>query len=103
MYFPTNLDGNVGTWFKTLFPGNIYNFGQLKYLSLTNFMQLRIYKVETHSIIDCKQKEGEMVHEYFTRFTKATLDVSGLEQGLITGAFTWGLLPGLLSKKLMGK
>ena len=37
-YFPTTLDGNAGTWFKTLCSGSIYNFVQLKYFFLTNFM-----------------------------------------------------------------
>ncbi|KAL7586215.1 hypothetical protein Lser_V15G40952 [Lactuca serriola] len=102
-YFPTTLDGNGGTWFKTLQLGSISNFAQLKYLFLTNFMQLRKYKGESHSITGCKQREGETVREYFTRFINATLDVSGHDEGLIAGAFTWGLLPGPLSQKLMGK
>nr|KAJ0216070.1 hypothetical protein LSAT_V11C300135490 [Lactuca sativa] len=103
MYFPTTLDGNADTWFKTLRSGNISNFFQLKYLFLTNFMQLRKYKGDSHSIIGCKQKEGETVREYFTRFINATLDVLGHDEGLIAGAFTWGLFPGPLSQKLMGK
>ncbi|XP_023755822.1 uncharacterized protein LOC111904277 [Lactuca sativa] len=102
-YFPTILDGNAGTWFMTLRTGNIYNFVQLKYLFLTNFMQLRKYKVNSHSIIGCKKKEGESVREYFTWFTNATLDVSGHDEGLIVGAFTCRLLPGPRSQKLMGK
>ncbi|XP_052626823.1 uncharacterized protein LOC128133427 [Lactuca sativa] len=101
-YFPTTLDGNADTWFKTLQPGGISNFAQLKYLFLTNFMQLHKYKGDSHSIIGCKQSEGETVREYFTRFINVTLDVSGHEEGLIAGAFTWGLLPGPLSQKLMG-
>lgn len=39
-YFPTTLDGNAGTWFKTLRARSIYNFVQLKYLIMKNFMQL---------------------------------------------------------------
>lgn len=66
-------------------------------------MQLRKYKDDSHSIIGCKQREGETVREYFTRFINATLDVPGHDEGLIAGAFTWGLLPGPLSQKLMGK
>ncbi|XP_023763884.1 uncharacterized protein LOC111912382 [Lactuca sativa] len=102
-YFPTTLDGNAGTWFKTLRQGSIYNFGQLKYPFLTNFMQLRKYKGDSHSIIGCKNKEGETMREYFTRFTNATLDVPGHDECLIDGAFTWGLFPGPLSQKIMGK
>ncbi|XP_042751977.1 uncharacterized protein LOC122194804 [Lactuca sativa] len=102
-YFPTTLDGNTDTWFKTLRPGSISNFAQLKYLFLTKFMQSRKYKGDSHSIIRCKQKEGETVRECFTRFINTTLDVSRHDEGLIAGAFTWGLLPGPLSQKLMGK
>lgn len=95
-YFRTTLDGKAGMWFKTLRPGSIYYFGQLKYLFLTNFMQLQKYNEDSHTIIDCKQKEGETVREYFTRLTNATLDVPGHNEGLIAGAFTWGLYSGTL-------
>lgn len=102
-YFPKTLYGNTGMWFKTLRPGTIYNFGQLKYLFLMNFMHLRKYKGDSQSIIGCIQKKGETVREYFTKFINATLDIPCHEEGLIIGAFTWGLLPGPLSQKLMGK
>ncbi|KAL7603323.1 hypothetical protein Lser_V15G16837 [Lactuca serriola] len=102
-YFPTTLDGNAGTWFKTLRSGTINNFGQLTYFFLTNFMQLQKYKDDSHSIIGCKQKEGETVRKYFMRFTNAMLDIPRHDEGLIVGAFTWGILSGPLSQKLMGK
>ena len=35
-----------------------------------------------------------MVREYFAIFTSATIHITGRNEGLITGAFTWGLLPG---------
>ena len=102
-YLPTTLDGNACTWFKALRRGSIYNFGQLKYLFLTNFMQLLKYKGDSYSIIDCKKKEGETMREYFTRFRNAMLDVPGHDEGLIAGAFTLGLLSGPISQKLMDK
>lgn len=40
---------------------------------------------------------------YFARFTSVTLDVQGHAEGIIAGAFMWGLLPRTLSHKLMGK
>ena len=43
------------------------------------------------------------MREYFTRFTNATPDDLGHSEGLIAGAFTWGLLPRPLSQKLMGE
>ncbi|KAI3493481.1 hypothetical protein L1887_41873 [Cichorium endivia] len=102
-YFPTTLDGNAGAWFKSLAPNSIYNFEQLKQLFLTNFMQLRKYRGDNHSIMGCKQREGESVKEYFRRFNKVTLDVPGQDDRMVTGAFTWGLLPGPLSRKFLGK
>lgn len=74
-------------WFTTLRPRGIYNFGQLKYLFLTNFVQLQKYKGDSHSIIGYKQKEVETVREYFSRFTNTTLDVPGHNEGLIAGSF----------------
>ncbi|KAL7601482.1 uncharacterized protein LOC111911505 [Lactuca sativa] len=102
-YFPTTLEGNVGTWIKTLKLSSINNFNQLKYLFITNFMQLRKYKGDCHTIIGCKQREGHTVKDYFARLIKATLDVPVYDEGLIAKAFTWGLMPGSLSQKLMGK
>lgn len=102
-YFLTNLDGNTGTWFKTLHPWRINKYGQLKYILLANFMQLWKYKGYSHSIIRCKQKEGEIVRDYFSGFINATLDVPGHDEGLVAGAFAWGFLVGPLSQKLKGK
>ena len=59
-------------------------------------MQLQKYKGVSPSNIGCKQTEGETVREYLTRFTSATLDVSGHDEGLITSTFTWGRLSGPL-------
>ena len=102
-YFPITLDGNVATWFKTLRTGSIDRFGQLKYLFLTNFMQLCKYKGDSHSIIEVKQIEGETIKDYFAQFTNATLSIPGHNEELVAGSFTWGLLSGPLSYKLMGK
>lgn len=88
IYFPTTLDGNSGMWFKTLRPKIINKFGQLKYLFLTNFMQLQNYKGDSQTINGCQKKEGETVREYFLRFTNITLDVLGHEEGIIVGDFT---------------
>nr|KAJ0202128.1 hypothetical protein LSAT_V11C600303100 [Lactuca sativa] len=46
--------------------------------------------------------QGEGVIVPLLVFINATLDVPGHDEGLIAGAFTWGLLPGPLSQKLMG-
>ena len=102
-YFPVTLTGNAGTWFKTLPQGCIRNFAQLKYLFLSNFMQLRRYKGDTNTILGCRQREGESIREYYQRFTKATLDVPGHEEKIVVGAFTQGILPGELSLKLQAK
>lgn len=66
-----------------------------------NVMQLRKYKGDFYSIIGCKKRES--VKYYLTGFTNTTLDVPGHDEGLVAGTFTWGLLPGSLYQKLMGK
>ncbi|KAI3767979.1 hypothetical protein L2E82_18408 [Cichorium intybus] len=68
-----------------------------------NFMQLRKYRGDNSAIMGCKQREGESLKDYFQIFNKATLDIPGQDNKLITGAFTWGLLPGLLSRKFLGR
>lgn len=102
-HFPTTLDGNVGAWFKSLTPNNIRTFAKLKELFLTNIKQLRKYKGDVREIISCKKNEGESIQDYFKCFNKATLDVPGQSDNLVTGAFTHDLLPVTLSKRLLGK
>ncbi|KAI3754015.1 hypothetical protein L2E82_26099 [Cichorium intybus] len=102
-HFPTTLDGNAGAWFKSLAPNSIRNFTELKEQFLSNFMQLRKYRGDIREIIGCKQLEGEPIRAYFKRFNEATLNVRGQNDNLVTGAFTHGLLPGLLSTKFLGK
>ncbi|KAI3739904.1 hypothetical protein L2E82_30316 [Cichorium intybus] len=98
-HFSTTLDGNAGTWFKSLAPSSIRNFAELKEQFISNFMQLRKYRGDIREIIGCKQLEGETVRAYFKRFNEATLNVPGQNDNLVTGAFTHGLLSGPLSKK----
>lgn len=62
-------------------------------------MQLMKYRGDTHTIIGCKQKEGESSNDHFDRFTKATLDTLEQDNSMVTGAFICGLLPCELSKK----
>ncbi|KAL4582118.1 hypothetical protein LXL04_006659 [Taraxacum kok-saghyz] len=74
-YFPVTQTGNVGKCFKTLHPDRIINFSQLKYLFLTNFMQLRKYR-------------GYKFHRWLqaARHTvDTTLGVPGHEEGFVVG------------------
>lgn len=102
-YFLVTLSGNVGKCFKALRPGNIVSFEQLRYIFLNNFMQLRKWKEDENSIMECKQKEGESIWAYYNRFTLVTLNVPGHEEFLVTSTFTQDLLPDPLSKKMLGK
>ena len=102
-HFPTTLDGNAGLWFKSLAPRSIRNFAELKQLFLTNFMQLRKYRGDVREIIGCRQMEGETIQKYFERLNTATMNVSGHNNNIVTGAFTHGLLPGSLYTKFFGR
>lgn len=101
-YFPVMLAGKEDKWFKALCPGSIISFSPLRYLFLNNFMQLQKGRGDTNSIMECKQKEGESIREYYARFTLATLSMLGHEQFLVIGAFAQGLLSSHLSKKMQG-
>ena len=98
-YFPCTLTGNAGKWFKSLRPGSISSFEQLKYLFLNDFMQLRKGKGDANSVMACKQKDGHSIHDYYDRFMLATVNIPGIEDFLVMGAFAQGLLPRPLSKK----
>ena len=101
-YFPVRLSGNSGEWFKALRPSDIVSFEQLRYLYLNNFMKLRKRKGDVNSIMAHKKKKGESILTYYDRFTLATLNVQGHGEFLVTGAFSQGLLPNPLSKKMQG-
>lgn len=101
-YFPITLSGNARKWLKALRPRSISSFEQLRYLFLNNFMQLRKIKRDAKSIMAYKQKEGESIRMYYDRFTLTTLSIPGDEEFLVTGAFSKGLLPGSLSRKMQG-
>ncbi|KAL7602771.1 hypothetical protein Lser_V15G16809 [Lactuca serriola] len=100
--FLVMLSGNASKWFKELRPGSFSNFEQFRYLFLKKFMQLRKMKGDANFIMSCKQKEGESIRVYNERFTLVTLSVPGHEVFLVTCAFTKGLLPGPLSRKMQG-
>lgn len=63
-------------------------------------MHLRKGKGDANSIMTCKQKEGESIRAHHDRFTLATLSVPGHKEFLVTDAFTEGMLPEPLSKKM---
>lgn len=63
-------------------------------------MQLRKGKGNVKSITKYKKKEGDSIRAYCDRFTLTTLNVPDHEEFLVIGAFTQGLPPGLLSKKM---
>ena len=62
-----------------------------------------MYTSDTQSLLSCRQKENETLHSYVARFNKAMLSVPERADNMITAAFTYGLCPGLLFKKLIGK
>lgn len=78
-YSRVTLSANVAKWFKTLRPGSIASFEQLRYLFLNNFMQIWKEEGDAKSIMACKKKEGESIRVYYDRFTLETLNVLGHE------------------------
>ena len=92
--FPTTLKGFARIWFKKLTPGSVGTFAQLSRSFFNHFIGGQRYGRPTTHLLNVKQKEGETIRSYLTRFNKETLLVDGADDKVILTAFISGLQPG---------
>uniref|UniRef100_A0A2N9F1B5 Uncharacterized protein n=1 Tax=Fagus sylvatica TaxID=28930 RepID=A0A2N9F1B5_FAGSY len=89
--FPTTLKGPARIWFKKLMPGSVGSFAQLSRLFFNHFIGGQRYGRPTTHLLNVKQKEGETLRSYLTRFNKETLLVDGADDKVVLTAFISGL------------
>jgi ribosomal protein L19E len=92
--FPTTLKGPARIWFKKLTPNSIGSFAQLSRLFFNHFIGGQRYGRLTTHLLNVKQKEGETLRSYLTRFNKETLLVDGADEKVVLTAFISGLQSG---------
>uniref|UniRef100_A0A2N9I556 RNA-directed DNA polymerase n=1 Tax=Fagus sylvatica TaxID=28930 RepID=A0A2N9I556_FAGSY len=92
--FPTTLKGPARVWFKKITPGSVGSFAQLSRLFFNHFIGGQRYGRPTTHLLNIKQKEGETLRSYLTRFNKETLLVDGADDKVVLTAFISGLQAG---------
>uniref|UniRef100_A0A2N9GBC9 Integrase catalytic domain-containing protein n=1 Tax=Fagus sylvatica TaxID=28930 RepID=A0A2N9GBC9_FAGSY len=92
--FPTTLKGPARVWFKKITSGSVGSFAQLSHLFFNHFIGGQRYGRPTTHLLNIKQKEGETLRSYVTRFNKETLLVDGADDKVVLTAFISGLQAG---------
>ena len=92
--FPTTLKGSARIWFKKLTPGSVRSFAQLSRSFFNHFIGGQRYGWPTTHLLNVKQKEGETLRSYLTRFNKEMLLVDGADDKVVLTAFISGLQSG---------
>uniref|UniRef100_A0A2N9GFR2 Uncharacterized protein n=1 Tax=Fagus sylvatica TaxID=28930 RepID=A0A2N9GFR2_FAGSY len=92
--FPTTLKGPARIWFKKLTLGSVGSFAQLSRLFFNHFIGGQRYGRPTTHLLNVKQKEGETLRSYLTRFNKETLLVDGADDKVVLTTFISGLQSG---------
>ena len=85
--FPTTLKGSTRIWFKKLTPGFMGSFAQLNRSFFNHFIGGQRYGQPTTHLLNVKQKEGETLRSYLTRFNKETLLVDEVDDKVVLTAF----------------
>ena len=92
--FPTTLKGPTRIWFKKLTPGFVRSFAQLSRSFFNYFIGGQRYRRPITHLLNVKQKEGETLRSYLTKFNKETLLVDGVDDKVVLKAFIFGLQSG---------
>ena len=92
--FPTTLKGSARIWFKKLTPGLVGSFAQLSRSFFNHFIGGQQYGQPTTHLLNVRQKEGETLRSYLTRFNKETLLVDEADDKVVVTAFISGLQSG---------
>uniref|UniRef100_A0A2N9J3I5 Integrase catalytic domain-containing protein n=1 Tax=Fagus sylvatica TaxID=28930 RepID=A0A2N9J3I5_FAGSY len=90
--FPTTLKGPARIWFKKLIPGSVGSFAQLSRSFFNHFSGGQRCGRPTTHLLNVKQREGETLRSYLTRFNKETLLVDGADDKVIEELIKQGKL-----------
>ncbi len=92
--FPTTLKGPARIWFKKIPPRSISTFIQLSKHFVNHFIGGQRHGRPTTHLLNVKQKDGESLRSYLTKFNREVLLVDEVDNKVVLTTFISGLQPG---------
>ncbi|GKV05603.1 hypothetical protein SLEP1_g17595 [Rubroshorea leprosula] len=89
--FPFTLRGNARTWYYNLPPRLISSYTEMTSAFATKFSSRRLIRKTTSELMRVKQRDGESLKNYMSRFNDAVLEVSSFDQAMGISAVISGL------------
>ncbi|GKV43074.1 hypothetical protein SLEP1_g50414 [Rubroshorea leprosula] len=80
--FPSTLRGNARTWYYSLPPRSISSYTEMAFTFATKFSSRRLIRKTTSELMRVKQRDGESLKNYMSRFNDAVLEVSSFDQAV---------------------
>ncbi|GKV04527.1 hypothetical protein SLEP1_g16680 [Rubroshorea leprosula] len=89
--FPSTLRGNAQTWYYSLLPRSINSYTELASAFVTKFSSKRLIRKPTSELMRVKQRDGESLKNFMSRFNDAVLEVNSFDQAVGITAVISGL------------
>ncbi|GKV33270.1 hypothetical protein SLEP1_g41798 [Rubroshorea leprosula] len=89
--FPSTFRGNARTWYYSLPPRSISSYTEMASAFATKFSSRRLIRKTTSELMRVKQRDGESLKNYMSRFNDAVLEVSSFDQAMGIAAVIAGL------------
>ncbi|GKV12353.1 hypothetical protein SLEP1_g23508 [Rubroshorea leprosula] len=89
--FPSTLRGNARTWYYSLPPRLISSYTDMASAFATKFSSRRLIRKTTSELMRVKQRDGESLKNYMSRFNDVVLEVSSFDQAVGIAAVISGL------------
>ncbi|GKV06738.1 hypothetical protein SLEP1_g18588 [Rubroshorea leprosula] len=89
--FPSTLRGNARTWYYSLPPRSINSYTELASAFATKFSSRRLIRKTTSELMRVKQRDGESLKNFMSRFNDAVLEVNSFDQAVGITAVISGL------------
>ncbi|GKV15530.1 hypothetical protein SLEP1_g26315 [Rubroshorea leprosula] len=80
--FPSTLRGNARTWYYSLPPRSISSYTEMASAFATKFSSRRLIRKTTSELMRVKQRDGESLKNYMSRFNDTVLKVSSFDQAV---------------------
>ncbi|GKV30944.1 hypothetical protein SLEP1_g39705 [Rubroshorea leprosula] len=89
--FPSTLRGNARTWYYSLPSRSINSYTELSSAFATKFSSRRLIRKTTSELMRVKQRDGESLKNFMSRFNDAVLEVNSFDQAVGITAVISGL------------
>ncbi|GKV01686.1 hypothetical protein SLEP1_g14226 [Rubroshorea leprosula] len=73
--FPSTLQGNARTWYYSLPPKSINSYTEMASAFATKFSSRRLIRKTTSELMRVKQRDGESLKKFMSRFNDAVLEI----------------------------